>query len=169
MNDKFEKEFVTLMDKEGLNDMSIYFRDYETFEEIPLFSRYKNISFLRRFTFNEKNKILILKMVDVLRNVKEVSTHYLSSAELDDYFIGISITEWDYDEYKEINCLTPNLFLSKRKRWLLSSLELRQKNSIEENLLKEYLSSLGIMDFDVYVTTKKNDFNRLYILNKTIF
>lgn len=58
---KLEKKMQELIKKEELNDSSIFFSDYDTFEEIPLFSRWENISFLSSLSFNEKNKVLIKK------------------------------------------------------------------------------------------------------------
>ncbi|BDR57621.1 Imm15 family immunity protein [Xylocopilactobacillus apicola] len=60
----------------------------------------------------------------------------------------VSITDWD--NYEEINCLIPNLFISPRKDWLLSKLKLRSTQTVEENLVLEYLFSLDRMDYKVY-------------------
>ncbi|MBF7977793.1 MULTISPECIES: Imm15 family immunity protein [Rahnella] len=164
----FEDEFNTLIKKEKLNDLSIYFSDYESYEEIPLFSRYKNISFLSELSFNEKNKILIRKGIELIRHVSEVSLSYLKEDETEDYFICLSITDWDFDDYKEINCLSPHIYISRKKEWLLSCLELTQKNSIEENLVKEYLTFLDLNSCDVYVSGKCTNTNRVYILEQPI-
>ncbi|MFP2420360.1 Imm15 family immunity protein [Pseudescherichia vulneris] len=122
-----QDKFKTLIKKEKLNDFSIYFNEYESYEEIPLFSRYKNISFLSGFSFNEKNKLLIRQGVELIGYIREVSSDYLSESELEDYFICLSITDLDFHDYKEVNCLSPHIYVSRRKKWLLSSLDLSQK------------------------------------------
>lgn len=162
--ENIQDKFKALIIKEKSNDFSIYFNQYETYEEIPLFSRYKNISFLSGFSFNEKNKLLIQQGVELIRYVISVSSDYLNESELEDYFICLSITDLDFHDYKEVNCLSPNIYISRRKKWLLSSLELSQKNSIEENLIKEYLYSLNLNSNDVYVTKKSANIDRVYIL-----
>ncbi|WP_080752628.1 Imm15 family immunity protein [Pectobacterium fontis] len=51
------------MEQEGLNEESIYLRDYQAFEEIPLFSSFENISLLGSLSFDDKNKFLIKKVL----------------------------------------------------------------------------------------------------------
>lgn len=160
-----EGKFNSLIKKEKLNDFSIYFRNYESYEEIPLFSRYENISFLSDFSFNEKNKMLIRKGIELVRCIRDLSLSYLSENECKDYFICLSITDWDLNDYKEINCLSPHIYVSRKKEWLLSCLEFTQKSSIEENLIKEYLCSLNLNGSDVYVTKKSTSINRVYVLD----
>lgn len=163
-----EDEFKSLIKKEKLNDFANYFNDYESYEEIPLFTRYKNISFLSDFSFNEKNKILILKGLELLRSIRMMASNYLNESEMKNYFICLTITSWDLSDYNEINCLSPNICVSRKKQWLLSCLELTQKNSIEENIIKEYLYSLNLANRGVYVTKKTASINRVYILDKPI-
>lgn len=170
MKDMFKSKFIDLMKKEGLNNYSNYFSAFDSFEEIPLFSRYNNISFLKSLSFNEKNKYLIKNGIDIINYIIGISPQYLREDEMNDYLIGISITDWDLEDYNEINCLTPNIYISRKKRWLLSCLRLTQKNSIEENLIKEYLFSLDINDNGIYVATKNNDkHKRVCIFNNPIF
>lgn len=47
-------EMKLLLKKEGLLQKDIYFAEYDTFEEIPLFSHDSHIDFLKDFTFDEK-------------------------------------------------------------------------------------------------------------------
>ncbi len=44
-------EMKMLLKKEGLLQKDLYFADYETFEEVPLFSLWHHIDFLKDFTF----------------------------------------------------------------------------------------------------------------------
>ncbi|WP_416410787.1 Imm15 family immunity protein [Pantoea sp. App145] len=160
----FEKEMEKLKKKEGLDNLSVFFADYETFEEIPLFSRWKNISFLSKLTFNEKNKVLLessLKMVDFCQ--KE-AVKYLREDELDDYFICTTLTGWD--DYDEINCLNANFFISRKKDWLLTHLNLSKNNSIEENLISEYLLSFSRLDFDVVCSNEFEHNKRVFVVNR---
>ena len=164
--ENIQDKFKALIKKEKLNDFSIYFKEYESYEEIPLFSRYKNISFLSGFSFNEKNKLLIRQGVELIGYIRGISSDYLNESELEDYFICLSITDLDFHDYKEVGCLSPHICISRRKKWLLSSLELSQKNSIEENLIKEYLYSLNLNSNDVYVTKKSVNIDRIYVFDR---
>lgn len=169
MIDKFEKNFLSLMRNEGLDNYSHYFSEFDSYEEIPLFSRYKNIEFLDSMSFNDKNKYLIKNGISIVKYIIELAPKILNKKEMDEFFICLSIMDWDLDDYNEINCLTPNIYVSRKKTWLLSCLKLTQKNTIEENLVKEYLCSLNVKNSGVYVANTSNiEFKRVYILNQCI-
>lgn len=157
----FDKEMQKLIKKEGLDDPSIFFADYDTFEEIPLFSRWKNISFLSPLSFNEKNKVLIKTGLELIHNSKKCECN-----DIDDYFICLSLTNWD--DYEEINCLTPNIYISRRKEWLLSNLKLRETQTIEENIIREYLFSLGLPDRKVFISEGFSENKRVYIAHNSM-
>ncbi|GKX59044.1 Imm15 family immunity protein [Leminorella grimontii] len=164
---KFDKEIQRLIKKEGLDDPSIFFADYETFEEIPLFSRWKHISFLESLSFHEKNKVLIKACIDLITYCYSLSDRYLNSENAKDYLICLSLTDWD--DCEEINCLTPNIFVSRRKEWLLSHLNHRETQSAEENLTREYLFSLGVSDCDVLISGGFEENKRVYVMNKAMY
>jgi hypothetical protein len=162
---KFEKEIINLLNTEGLNNMQIYFADYDTFEELPLFSRWKNIDFLKDLDFDEKNKILIqiaIKLIEKAKN--EIPSHL--QHEVEDYFICVSITSWE--DIDEINCLTPAIFISRKARWILSCLELQESEFSEKLLIDKYMKSLGLDNYKSYTT---KDFSstkdRIYLINKS--
>lgn len=158
-----EKNLKKLVEIEGMNDMSIFFRSYETFEEIPIFSRFENIKFLSDMSFNKKNKILINHAVTLLKAIRNEGKIRLKE-EKEEYFSCVSLIDWEEDEYKEINCITPCIYVSRRKSWLMSRLNLVQGNSIEENLILEYLCSLGEKEFDVRRSNNNKDFTRIYVI-----
>lgn len=158
-----EKNFKKLVEIEGMNDMSIFFRPYKTFEEIPIFSRFDNIEFLSDVSFNKKNKLLIKHAIMLLKEIRNESKIRLKK-DKEEYFSCISLVDWEEDEYEEINCITPCIYVSRRKTWLMSSLNLVQGNSIEENLILEYLCSLDEKEFDVRRSNKNKDFTRIYII-----
>lgn len=161
---KFDKEMQKLIKKEGLNDSSIFFSDYDTFEEIPLFSRWKNISFLSSLSFNEKNKVLIKKGLELIADSHSCSNNYIDN--VNNYFACLSLTNWD--DYEEINCLTPNIFVSRKKEWLLSNLKLRETQTIEENIIREYLFSLGVADYKVFISEGFSKSKRVYIISNSM-
>ncbi|BDR55701.1 Imm15 family immunity protein [Xylocopilactobacillus apis] len=145
-----------LIKAEGLDDPLTLFAEYETFEEIPVFSRFSHISFLSSLSFNEKNKVLLKTCLDLAEKC--------NSSIKPDHFICVSITDWD--NYEEINCLTPNLFVSQRKDWLLSKLKLKSTQTVEENLVREYLNSLDRLEYDVYTAIDFKKYKRIYVVKK---
>ena len=163
---KCDKEMQRLIKKEGLDNPSVFFTNYETYEEIPLFSRYKNISFLSSLSFNDKNKVLIRKGIDLIANCELMSANYIGSETIDDYFICLSLTDWE--DYEEINCLTPNIFISRRKKWLLSNLGLRSSQTIEENIVREYLFSLEVPNYNVCISNSFSENKRIYIVRNPV-
>ena len=163
---KLEKKLQHLIKKEGLDNYSIFFSEYKTFEEIPLFSRFKHISFLSSFSFNKKKKILIKKSIELIDECKLNAKHYINDKNLSDFFICVSITDWD--DYEEINCLTPNIYISRKKNWLLSHLKLKHSQTIEENIIREYLFSIKEFDYTVLISNTFKDYKRVYIIHKSI-
>ncbi|MBI0028407.1 hypothetical protein H3S88_10680 [Gilliamella sp. B14448G11] len=163
---KFDKEMQFLIKKEGLDDFSVFFSDYETFEEIPLFSRFKHISFLSSLSFNEKNKILIKKCLELINTCKLKVKDYIDDKNINNYFICVSLTDWE--DYEEINCLTPNIYISRKKNWLLSLLKLKHSQTIEENLIREYLFSIKEFDYTVLISKDFEAYKRVYIVHKSI-
>lgn len=161
---KIDKEMQKLIKKEGLDDPSIFFSDYDTFEEIPLFSRWKNISFLSSFSFNEKNKALIKKGLELVSESISCSQNYIDNVS--DYFICLSLTNWN--DYEEINCLTPNILISRRKEWIHSNLKLREAQTIEENIIREYLFSLDLFNCKVLISDGFNKNKRVYVISDSM-
>lgn len=165
MMNKFEEEIINLLNTEGFTNMQIYFADHDTFEELPLFSRWENIEFLKDLDFDEKNKVLIKIATNLIEKVKNEMPFY-SQHHIDEYFICVSITSWE--DIDEINCLTPAIFISRKARWILSCLELQENEFSEKLLIDKYIKSLGMDNYKSYAT---KDFSstrdRIYIINNS--
>ncbi|MCL2892221.1 Imm15 family immunity protein [Brenneria tiliae] len=162
----FDREMKRLLHKEGLDKVDVYYADYDSFEEVPLFSRWNQISFLSSLSFDEKNKLFIKKGTELVSYFYKKSKEYLDKDEQKDYFICMSLTGWD--DCEEINCLTPNIVLSRRKGWLLTNLKLKKTGTDEERLVKEYLSYLALTDFDVFVSEGGKANKRVYVVQNSI-
>ena len=157
-----------LLHKEGLDNFRIYYANFDDFEEFPIFSRWSRVSFLNSFSFNEKNKFLIKNGLHLVDEIIKRSTDYLVRSEINDYFVCLSLTDWDMDSIAEINCLTPSVYVSRRKKWILQHLNLGKHGLIEEYLIDEYLNSLSIDDSLVFSSSGFNnsEYKRIYIVNK---
>lgn len=164
---KFDKEIRQLIKKEGLDNPDIFFANYDTFEEMPLFSWWSSISFLVGLSFNERNKFLINHSINLVRHNNLIANNYIERDGLGDYFICLTLTGWENIE--ETRGLKTNIYVSRRKQWLLSNLNLRQTNTIEENLTREYLFSLGITDFNVFISAGFAKNKRVYVIANQIW
>lgn len=160
-------EMKLLLKKEGLLQKDLYFAEYDTFEEIPLFSRESHIDFLKDFTFDEKNTILINQAIGLADNAQKNAAGSLEQAA-DDYFICVSVTGWE--DIKQTNCITPNLYISRRKDWLLSCLNLEQHHTPQEVLINRYLLASGLEEYLAYSSkSASGDSIRIYIVNQRYF
>ncbi|BDR57620.1 Imm15 family immunity protein [Xylocopilactobacillus apicola] len=65
-----------LIKAEGLDDLQALFAKYETFEEIPIFSRFSHISFLSSLSFNEKYKVLLKTGLDLVEKCNSITRQY---------------------------------------------------------------------------------------------
>lgn len=158
-----EKELKKLIKKEKLDKPEVYYANYETYEEPPLFSRFSYISFLQDLSFDEKNKILIKTAIELANKALKQVNQYLTHG-IEEYFICVVLTNWD--DIDEFNCIKPRIFISRRKSWILSHLKLIQKNTVQELLITCYINELGFNDFKVYRTTLDDKENEtIYIVS----
>ncbi len=94
-------------------------------EKLPesVTSRWSYIDFIKKYSFDKRNEILLeqaIKLVDeAIVNAKLVP-----GLDFNEYFICVSIVDWG--DIEELGCISPNIYISKRKNWLLPLLELRE-------------------------------------------
>lgn len=157
------KEMQNLVKKEKLDNPNLFFGDYGTFEEIPLFSRWSHVDFLKKYNFDERNKTL-LKQAIILTNEAILNATQVKNLDYDEYFICVSVISWDYID--ELGCISPNIFVSKRRSWILPLLGLKTFESPEINMIEKYLCDLRISKKTVYVSKSYgNDDDRIYIVD----
>jgi len=157
-----DKKIHNLIKKEGLDDPKVYFSEYETFEELPLFSRWNDISFLSHLSFDEKNKVLLKVAMNLLKKNATLAKSIVNDVELADFFSCITITGWD--DAAEMGSLRPNILLTRRKKWLLSNLNLKQSDVPEAKLIKYYLSSISAFNYSVLTSNGFEKNKRVYII-----
>ncbi|WP_318357880.1 Imm15 family immunity protein [Enterobacter sp.] len=160
---KLNKQMQSLIKKERLDEQNIFFADYGTFEEIPLFSRWSHVDFLKKYNLDKRNEILLeqaIKLTDsAITNAK-----LIQNLNFNEYFICVSIMDWD--DIDERGCISPNIYISKRKSWLLSFLELVEFDSPETSMIKNYLYNLNIKEKRVCVSKSYGGENdRIYIVD----
>lgn len=123
----FDKGFGELFRKEGLLKYQTYFLPCESVETIPLYSRYSHIDFLSAYSFNYKNEIMIKNGLELIRSILQKAPQYLSEHEINDFFICLSISNWNEDDYQEIKILMYNVFITRRRDWILSHTQYTRK------------------------------------------
>lgn len=161
------KELHNLIKKEGLDEQNVLFGNYSTFEEVPLFSRWAHINFLKKYDFDIKNKILLEQAITLV-NEAIINSKHIPNLDAAEYFACVSITSWDCID--ELGCISPNIFISKRKSWIMPLIGLREVESSETNMLKAYLNDLNISGKVVCVSkTYGNEDDRLFIVDDFFF
>lgn len=162
---KLDMNIANLLKKEGFDNDQLYYSDYETFEEIPLFSRWNHIEFLKKRARDDNNKLLISHAITLSKHAITLASNNLKKDYLE-YFCCVTLTHWDCID--EINCITPNLYISRRKSWLLSNIKLHSTSSEKESIAKRYIQELGLSDYEAYISSPLGgDINRVYIINKS--
>lgn len=160
---ELDSKIKKVLEDEGFYDDEIYCADYDLFEEIPLFSRWKSVSFLKNTPFDENNKLLISHAVTLAEHAMKVSAVNTEKKEREDLFCCVTLTKWD--SMDEINCIIPNIYMTRKKRWLFSYVKLRQTASKEERLTVKYINELGLTDYGVYISGGGDSVRRVYIIN----
>jgi len=157
-----DKKIQNLIKKGGLDNPRVYFAEYDTFEEIPLFSRWNDISFLSHLSFDERNKVLLKAAIDLLKKNAKAAKSIAKDVEIADFFSCITITGWD--DAIEMGSLRPNILLTQRKKWLLSNLNLKQSDVPEANLIKDYLSSISDLNHSTFISNGFEKNKRVYVI-----
>ncbi|EOA4404554.1 Imm15 family immunity protein [Citrobacter amalonaticus] len=161
---ELNKQIRTLIKKEKLDNQNVFFADYESFEEIPLFSRWSHVNFLEKYSFDKRNEILLEQAIKLVDEAI-VNAELVPGLDFNEYFICVSIMDWG--DIEELGCITPNIYISKRKNWLLPLLELREYESFEVKMIKKYVSNLGLRGKKVCVSKSYGGENdRIYIVDE---
>lgn len=115
----------------------------------------------------KKNTILINQAVGLADNGQKNAARNLDKGA-EDYFICVSVTGWK--DIKMSHCITPNLYISRRKDWLLSCLNLEQHHTPQEILINRYLLASGLDEYLAYSSKRISDDSiRIYVVNQCYF
>lgn len=109
----FKDIYRELIQKESLDNLSIFIKDYETFEEIPLVSRYKHLDFI--YSYIEKKDIqsfLLSLSYFYLINIKCYAKKHLTPSELSNFFICLTFN--NFEDLRDIGYCIPNFFVTKK-------------------------------------------------------
>ena len=102
---KLTKLFRKIISKEAYNDLSTFFSDFESFEEIPLISRHHRLKTLKKFMENERiSDFLVSLSFFLINSIKALSL----TIEDKQTFFAVSFTDFDFAEQ---GILMPNIFV----------------------------------------------------------
>lgn len=154
----YDKCFKILFRREGLDQDNIFFLDYETYEEIPIASRWKYLKFLDGLSTDEKNILLISQ---ALKRVDSIFEAY----NVKDRFICVNLLGWE--DIEEAGFIIPNFFISKK-----IFLKFYKTNSIHEELVKKYISKINndkyVVRSEVNSGNPDDYIERVYIIRKEL-
>jgi hypothetical protein len=69
---KLAEIYSKIISKEPYNDMGVFFESYESFEEIPIVSRYKRLDFLKKEMSNDKVSEVLAGVAIFLMNLIKI-------------------------------------------------------------------------------------------------
>jgi len=140
--------YSKLISKEPYNDMGVFFASYESFEEIPLVSRYRRLDFLKREMSDDRISDILVGLAFFLIN----SLKALEKTD-DNPFFAVSFT--DFEGLEEQGVLVPNIFVYPKLASVGFLAKVRENSSglasKELDEVKRHFSSCGIKTaFDFY-------------------
>ncbi|MGY2293767.1 Imm15 family immunity protein [Pseudomonas sp. SDO528_S397] len=102
---KFTDFYGKIISKEPYNDMGVFFESYESFEEIPLVSRYSRLKFLKdEMSGSEVSDFLAGLAVFILNTLR-----FLKASKNKNVFFAVTFT--DFEGVEEQGVLIPNIFI----------------------------------------------------------
>lgn len=161
--------YKNILKKENLLNFDIFIKDYQTFEEIPLVSRYDHLKFLND---KIKKKDIQFFLVNIafflLNNIELYAKNRLSPVEYEDYFACITFS--GLDDINTYGYAIPNFFVT-RKKELLRFLKIGQRDSIDGfDLVKSAFIQCGLINTFSFIKTISRDelcgdFVRVYAID----
>lgn len=126
---KFEEIYKKIISKEPYNDMNIFTCRYESFEEVPVVSRYSRLdTFKKELGCDGVRDMLITLSIFIINSALIVSRCKNIEATL------LAITFTSFDRYEQDGFLIPKIFIYPKgyKRGFLKSLRQRSPASSQE-------------------------------------
>ena len=142
--------------KENLFNFNIFIDNYNTFEEIPLISRYDHLNFLSKMVQKEDFQPFLINTANfLLNNIDLYAKNVLTIEEYENYFI--CITFYDFEDINEFGYVIPNFFVTRKKNILgfLKNQEYSSSDGI--NFITSAFEQLGLNSFHFFKTNSQNN------------
>jgi hypothetical protein len=119
--------YKNILKKERLLDLDVFIKDYQTFEEIPLISRYQHLAFLDGKVKKEYVQLFLINVAFfLLNNIELYARSNLSVEQYMNYFVCITFS--DIDDNDACGYAIPNILVT-RKSELFRSLNVIRSDS----------------------------------------
>lgn len=162
--------YRNILKREKLVNLDLFINDYQTFEEIPLISRYAHLDFLLGTVRREDIQFYLINIATfLLNNIELYARNKLAPAEYKNYFVCVTFV--DLDDIDSVGYSIPN-FLVTRKKELLSFLGKGGRASSREiGFLALALEQCGLKSkFKFFKIVSRDDVNgdlvRIYAVDK---
>ncbi len=165
------KLFRKIISKEPYNDLSVFFSEFESFEEMPLISRYHRLKVLKKSIGSDKSSEFLISLAFFLiGSIRALS----ATKDREDIFFAVSFP--DFDLFAEQGVLMPHIFVYPEagSTGFLEKIKAKQKHedSREMGEVKEHFSRCNleaIFDFyesRFYDSASGEDIIRIYAVPK---
>ncbi len=146
--------YKNIFGKENLYDLSVFIKEYQDYEEIPLVSRYKHLSFLNDCINREDLQYFLTNTAVFLMNcINLYASKKLSKEEFDNFFA--CITFGDEDEVESGHFYIPNILVT-RKIELFKFLS-NYSDKIDSEEIASAFVRIGIRNTYKYCRTVNQD------------
>lgn len=142
--------YKKIISKEPYNDMGVFFSNYESFEEIPLISRYGRLETLKSSMGDDNvSDFLVGLSFFILNSIKALS----STLEKNDIFFAVTFTDFEILEAQGV--IIPNIFIYPKPASadFLKKVQKNQMNAISREMekIKSHFSRCDLDDiFNFY-------------------
>jgi len=146
---KFRDLYNKIISKEPYDDMGVFFASYESFEEVPLVSRYSRLKCLKEeMSDNEVSDFLTGFAAFLLSTLR-----LLDASRGSNIFFAVTFT--DFEGYGEQGVLVPNIFIYPKPAAVCFLEKIRENHSglasQEITEVKRHFSNCGLeAAFDFY-------------------
>jgi hypothetical protein len=117
---RFKSDFENLIRGEGLDNIEAFMEPVDLFEEVPLYSRFAQLSFLSEVPPIEKNKLLIRAATWQLSNIVTYCMKR-DDARASDFYCMLSILDWE--DFDAGGLVTPTFWYTNPSRGVLAQLQ----------------------------------------------
>lgn len=151
---RYEEQIEDLLKEQDLWDLDdlMLLDRLDDFDEVPLYSRFDQLSFLDGVSMADGNRILIRAAVRHLGQVIEHSRSYFESRDRD-FFCMVSITDWDSSDGTS-DWLQPALWLARPSNPVMAPMRIYEPRSAHSRFVAEaidgepdYLINEGLARF----------------------
>lgn len=166
---KLVELYNKIISKEPYNNMNVFFESYESFEEIPIVSRYSRLDFLKEEMNNDKVSELLVSTAIFLMN----SIKIMGPTDKPDFY---AITFTDFDGLDVGDVIIPNIFVypGPASNGFVDKIRVKKIKAVSQEMkeVKKIFDMLGfetVFDFHesrFYDSASKDEIVRIFAVPK---